>query len=75
MQVALHRSGGHTDVVVLEIVSARETDIPSVTQSDVTAEVKSLAELIRIAHRLSVELAAGVLSHGDTISYCQRPWH
>ena len=60
---------------MVEVVTTGERDIPTIRQTDVTTEVQVLRELIRIAHAVVIELASGILTHGDTIAKTDRPRH
>lgn len=76
VEVTAETGGGHTQVVVVEVVTAGERNVPTVTDADVSADVQCLGELIRIAHLLVIELVyIGVLTHCDTVAEGQRPWH
>mgnify|MGYP006913804532 CR=1 FL=1 len=75
MEVALKRCCGHRELVLVEVVTARERDVPSVADAEVAAHVEVLRELVRIAHRLGVELSTGVLAHRDTVAERERPRH
>ena len=74
MEVAGERGGGHRDPLGLEVVTRGEVDIPAIADTDITAEVKSLSNLIGIAHLVVVELAdIGILAHADIIADAQVP--
>ena len=76
MQVTLQACRGHTHLVVVEVVTRRETDVPSVTDSDVTTHIERLCKLVWVTHGLLIELlTACILTHRDTISEGQRPRH
>src|SRR5574344_2981374 len=59
--------------MVLKVITRRERDVPTIGNAKVTADIEVLGELIRIAHRIVIELATGVFSHGDTITQTERP--
>ena len=76
MEVTLQRSGSHRDLMVVEVVAGGEADVPAIGNAYVTADVQRLRELIRIAHRLIVELLdIRVLAHRDAIAEGERPRH
>ena len=61
--------------MVVEIVTAREVDVPTVADADIAAYVQRLRELVGIAHTLLVECSLLVLAHRNAITECQRPRH
>ena len=76
MQVATQRRCGHRYLLILKVIARRERDIPAIREADVSTHVQVLRELIRITHRVIVELATvSILTHRDTIAETQRPRH
>ena len=76
MEISSQTGCSHTNLGILEVVTGRETDVPSITQANITTHVKRLCKLVWIAHGLLVEfLSSSILTHRNTISKGQRPRH
>ena len=60
---------GHRHLVVVEVITRGEADVPALTDAHIATDVECLSELVRIAHGLLVELLrVGVLTHRDAIT-------
>ena len=52
--------------MIIKIITGREADVPSVADTNVTAHIQVLGELVWISHRFLVELlSSGILTHGS----------
>ena len=56
VQVAGQTCGGHTQLMIIKIITGREADVPSVADTNVTVHIQVLGELVWISHRFLVEL-------------------
>ena len=74
MEIAAERHGGHAQLVVVEVVTRGEIDVPSLGDAQVAREVHRVGEFVGIAHALHVDLGRGVFPHGHAVAHGKAPW-
>ena len=75
MKVTRQRGRRHGNLLVLEVITTGEVDVPTVGEAYVTTDIEGLGQLIRIAHLLVIEVTGAILLDGDTITEVQGPRH
>ena len=74
MEVARERSRSHGDLLVLEVVTRGEVDVPAIADLYAATHIKTLRKAVRITHGVIIELALRtVFTHTDVITYTEVP--